>query len=211
MNAATATLLAVAALAAAGNWIAKVTGSRALEYVTKPTVTALLAIGALTIDARDDTTRVWFFAALVLSLAGDVLLMLPNEQFVAGLGAFLVGHVMYVAGFVAGGLHGGGAVAGVTVVVVVLGPLGSALVRAARRREPDVAPAVAVYVVVIATMVVSAFASQIGWAIAGAVLFAGSDATIASTRFGRDRRWAPVAIMVSYHLGQTGLLLSLMR
>ena len=43
--------------------------------------------------------RAWFVAALVFSLAGDVLLMLPREQFVAGLSAFLVAHLCYIVGF----------------------------------------------------------------------------------------------------------------
>ena len=35
----------------------------------------------------------------MFSLAGDVLLMLPRDQFVAGLSAFLVAHLCYIAGF----------------------------------------------------------------------------------------------------------------
>ena len=42
--------------------------------------------------------RAWFVAALVLSLAGDVFLMLPKDLFVFGLGAFLLGHLAYIVG-----------------------------------------------------------------------------------------------------------------
>lgn len=211
MNAATATLVVLAAVFAVGNWVSRVNGSRALEYATKPAVTALLALAALTVDARDDATRAWFFVALVLSLAGDVFLMLPKEQFVAGLASFLLAHVAYVIGFGVGGLHRGGLFVGGVVVVAVLLPLGRTIVRAARRTEPAVAGPVAIYVTVIAIMVMFAFGSQIAWAIAGAVLFAASDSMIAWDRFVRRFRWAPLAIMVTYHLGQTGLLLSLMK
>ncbi len=34
----------------------------------------------------------------VLSLAGDVFLMLPEKWFVAGLGSFLLGHLAYIVG-----------------------------------------------------------------------------------------------------------------
>jgi hypothetical protein len=38
-----------------------------------------------------------------------------------------------------------------------------------------------------------------------------SDALIAETRFVGPRKWAPVVIMVTYHLGQAGLTLSLVQ
>ena len=62
------------------------------------------------------TRRAWFVAALVCSLAGDVLLMLPSDRFIAGLAAFLVGHLCYVAGFWA---HGPGGIAFLVAAVVV--------------------------------------------------------------------------------------------
>jgi uncharacterized membrane protein YhhN len=38
-------------------------------------------------------------AGLVFSMAGDVFLMLPSDRFVAGLVAFLVAHLFYIAAF----------------------------------------------------------------------------------------------------------------
>jgi uncharacterized membrane protein YhhN len=64
---------------------------------------------------------------------------------------------------------------------------------------------------VIAAMVTCALASGIVLAGVGAVLFMTSDALIAETRFVGPRRWAPLAIIVTYHLGQAGLTLSLVR
>jgi uncharacterized membrane protein YhhN len=48
-------------------------------------------------------------------------------------------------------------------------------------------------------------------AAAGAVLFYVSDALIGFSRFVREWPWAPVAIIVTYHLGQAGLVLALGR
>jgi uncharacterized membrane protein YhhN len=63
----------------------------------------------------------------------------------------------------------------------------------------------------IAAMVTSAVASGNACAIAGALLFFTSDALIAEQRFVAPRRYVPVIIMVTYHLGQAGLVLSLLR
>jgi uncharacterized membrane protein YhhN len=43
----------------------------------------------------------------------------------------------------------------------------------------------------------------------GAVLFYASDALIAWNRFVQPRPWMPLAIIVTYHVGQAALVLSL--
>src|SRR5207248_1134734 len=73
-----------------------------------------------------------------------------------------------------------------------------------------VGPLVA-YMAVISAMVTCAVASGNVVAAAGAALFMGSDALIAETRFVGTRKWAPVVIIVTYHLGQAGLTLSLVH
>ena len=71
----------------------------------------------------------WFVVALVFSLAGDVFLMLPNEDlFVPGLGSFLVGHVAYIVGLLVAGISPLALVVGVVVVAVLI-----AVARAAAR------------------------------------------------------------------------------
>src|SRR5207237_10020609 len=55
----------------------------------------------------------------------------------------------------------------------------------------------------------SALASTSSVAIAGAVLFLVSDMLIAWNRFVHPRPWAPLAIIVTYHLGQLGLATAL--
>jgi uncharacterized membrane protein YhhN len=97
-------------------------------------------------------------------------------------------------------------------VVVVAGLLGARFLRAAQaggHRELT-GPLVA-YMVVIAAMVTCALASGNALAGVGAVLFMASDALIAETRFVGPRAWAPVVIMLTYHLGQAGLTLSLVH
>jgi uncharacterized membrane protein YhhN len=62
---------------------------------------------------------------------------------------------------------------------------------------------------VISAMLATACATGDGRAVAGAALFYGSDALIAWNRFVRPVEWGPVGIMVTYHLGQALLVVSL--
>ncbi|HEY1739467.1 MAG TPA: lysoplasmalogenase [Acidimicrobiia bacterium] len=211
MNPATVVLLVLAGGFAGLNWWSQAVGSLTLEYVSKPAVTALLAAAAVTLDPQSTAARPWFVAALLLSLAGDVLLMLPGDRFVAGLAAFLLAHVLYVVGFLVGGVHGGAVLVGVAVVFLALVPLARVIVRGARRTDPSVVGAVVVYIVVISCMVAAAFGSWRIAAIVGALLFAASDSLIAWNRFVGATPAAQVVIMVTYHLGQLGLLLSLVH
>ena len=106
MNPGTVAAFGVAAVFALGDWVSRARDAssavwRRVEYVCKPATLLALIVAAVAIDpaAGADARQRWFVAALVFSLAGDVLLMLPREQFVGGLSAFLVGHLCYLAGF----------------------------------------------------------------------------------------------------------------
>ena len=68
-------LLAFLAFALA-NWAAVSEDAKTAEYVAKPAALAALLIYA----ATGSNPSLWLVAALVLSLLGDVYLMLPAEQ-----------------------------------------------------------------------------------------------------------------------------------
>ncbi|HEY5015076.1 MAG TPA: lysoplasmalogenase [Acidimicrobiia bacterium] len=211
MTALTAVALVVAGLLALGDWYSRWRDSARLEYVCKPgTLIALVAAAAL-LDPRHGSVRAWFVASLVLSLLGDVLLMLPREQFVGGLSAFLLAHVCYVAGFVARGLRGPAVVLALVGTAIVIAPVARRILRGVQAKEPALRPPVVAYLVVIATMLAFAVASGNVLAAVGAALFVTSDSMIAWSRFVSDFEAAPVAIMVTYHLAQAGLVLSLLR
>jgi uncharacterized membrane protein YhhN len=153
--------------------------------------------------------RAWFVVALVFSLAGDVFLMLPGDLFVAGLAAFLVGHLAYVGGFLAAGVSAPAVLAGLAVVAVALLLVGRPLLAGARRKEPAMVVPVAAYMAVISAMLVTAIGAGPGLAVAGAALFYTSDALIGLGRFVRAWPWSPLAVIVTYHLGQGLLVVSL--
>jgi len=201
----------LAAVFAGGDWWSRARGRKDVEYVCKPATLALLVVAATALDpaAGADARRWWFVAALGFSLAGDVLLMLPRDRFVAGLAAFLAGHVCYIAGFWTDPPAGAALALAAAVLALPIALVAVPVLRALRG-DPHVRAPVAAYIGVISAMVVSAVAAGNVPGAAGAALFAGSDGLIAWDRFVRPAAWAAVPIMVTYHLGQGLLVLSLL-
>ena len=207
-------LLSMLALACAALCIrAERRGERRAVYVSKPaTMLCVIAIAALGSPSPTDPYAMAILAGLVLSLAGDVWLMLPSDRFAAGLASFLLAHLCYVAAFAGPvGLRGGplGLLpfvgAGCLVLACVLpGVRGGAL-----------RVAVVAYVTAIAAM---------GWqaterahdladsgaqlAAVGAVLFLCSDSALAWNRFRRPFGEAQAVVLSTYFGGQWLIALS---
>jgi uncharacterized membrane protein YhhN len=211
-------LIAAGALAVL-DWLAVRRRIEALEYLSKPTVMLALIGVALTLDPEVDGRRVAVVVALVFSLAGDVFLMLRHPQgdhtekgyFVPGLASFLLGHIAYIVGFQ---IEGGPVWVVLLLFVAVRGatlPITVRLLRAlGEGGRPELAMPIRVYAIVISGMVAAAAATGDPVAIAGALLFLFSDFLIAWSRFVIPLEWAPSAIIVTYHLGQGALVLSLL-
>jgi uncharacterized membrane protein YhhN len=68
---------------------------------------------------------------------------------------------------------------------------------------------VTAYLLAISVMFCAAAATGNWIAIVGAALFVASDSVLGWRQFVSDARWMPVTIMVTYHLGQAGLVASL--
>jgi uncharacterized membrane protein YhhN len=211
VNGAAFLLLALALAAAFFDWVAVNQGQKALEYLCKPLTLVLLIGCALALDPVDDTVRTWFVVALVLSLVGDVFLMLPSEQlFVFGLGAFLLGHIAYIVGMHVDGVDGLRFLGGIVLVMVALAAVGTPILRSVRAGpERALAGPVVAYMFVISAMVASAIGVGRVPGVVGAGLFYVSDALIAWNRFRSETRHGRLTIIVTYHLAQVGLVLSL--
>ncbi len=106
MTGAALLLLALALVAAFGDWVAVARERKALEYLCKPLTLGLLTASAVAFDPDQSAVRTWFVVALGLCLLGDIFLMLPQDVFVPGLAAFLLGHIAYVGGMFADGIGG---------------------------------------------------------------------------------------------------------
>jgi uncharacterized membrane protein YhhN len=187
-------------VAALLDWAAVAQEERAVEWIAKPAALAFLLLWAALGDAPS-----WaLMAALVFSLLGDVYLMQPANLFVAGLGAFLLGHLAYIGAFEA---SLGWRVVWSVIVLGVSAPVGLRIIGAVPSEITRVA--VAAYMLVIGFMAGSAIAAGSFVATAGALLFMLSDSMIAWNRFVAPFANARLAIIVSYHLGQLLLVWAL--
>ena len=202
-------LLALTFAFALVDWWATWTGRKQVRYVAKPlTLIALIGV-AVTLTPVDPTIRAWMVVGLVFSLGGDVLLMFDEDArfFIAGLVSFLLGHIAYIVGLQLGRESLAWTGIGIVVVLVAIGTVGRRVILGVKGSEhPEMLLPVVAYLLVISAMVVSAFGTTGAWAIGGALLFYASDATIAWNRFIEPRRFGQIAVMVTYHLAQIGLV-----
>lgn len=202
--------VALFCFAAGANWWSRWTDDRRAELWSKPLALVALIGVAVTVDPVDPAVRAWFVLALGFSLAGDVFLLDGERRFVQGLAAFLLAHVAYTVGLVVAPEWSWNAFGfGVAVMIVLAGLVGLPIVRSARRSDPALGPAVGAYLVAISLMFCAAAATGNWWAIVGAGLFVASDSVLGWRQFVADARWMPITIMVTYHLGQAGLVASL--
>jgi len=201
---------ALVAVAAAGDLASILRHEKRLEYATKPTVMVLLIAAAVLLRPASQGERAFFVVALVLGLAGDVLLMLPDRYLLPGIATFLAGHLAYAAGFRFAGFTVVGLIGGVIIVAATAGLLLRRILRAleasgrANLRNPVLA-----YAIVISLMTVSATASGNLVAAAGGLLFFFSDVIFAWYRFVKPVAWGQPVNIVMYQAGQALLVLSL--
>jgi uncharacterized membrane protein YhhN len=202
--------LCLAAAAAVGDWVAVTREDKRLEYVCKPLTMVFLVCVAAAVDVDASSVRNWFIAALMLSLLGDVFLMLPKDVFIPGLVSFLLAHVAFIVGLWTDGISFLPFALGLALAALAVLVVGSRIIRAVRGGDhPEMGMPVAAYMSVISVMVASAIGTEEALAIVGASLFFCSDALIAWERFVRVHSWHRLAIIVTYHLAQVGLTLSL--
>ena len=205
-------LIAATVVIALVDWFAVATERKLLEYVAKPATMIPLIGAAATLTPQHAAMRPWFVAALVFSLAGDVFLMLPNpKMFVPGLGSFLVGHVLYIIGFFHAHLSPGWLFIGGVVVFVLVLSIGPTVVKGASEVDKVLGLPVLVYMLTISVMVTCSFGSSSATAMYGAVLFYLSDLCIGWSRFVKDFTNSRMAIIVTYHVAQILLVVSLAR
>jgi uncharacterized membrane protein YhhN len=161
------------------------------------------------------STRSFFFAAIVVALVGDLLLIPKGRKrvFLVGLVAFLVAHVLYIPAWSARGLD-----PRVTLVTGVVVAFVSASVL--RWLRPHVSGAmwgaVVVYVVVIGAMVSTALGAVAQGAhgtggvtpalALGALSFWCSDLCVARQRFVRPGLVNRIVGIPLYYFGQLGLI-----
>jgi uncharacterized membrane protein YhhN len=198
------------ALALQKNWFK-------LEVVAKPGVMLCLFLWLLTTTGLEGATF-WFGVGILLSLAGDVLLMISLDRlFLAGLVAFLLAHIFYVIGF---NIPMPAISAWSVILAVLIGWGGAKIIRRiltsviekgqGRMRLPII-----VYSVVISLMLLSAMIklNDLTWSASasilvavGAFLFYLSDVILAWNKFVAPFQHGRIYNIAAYHLGQIALI-----
>mgnify|MGYP003423184460 FL=1 len=156
-----------------------------LEWLLKPAAAATFVPAGFLAGGIDTTFGRVMLAGLVLAAGGDVLLIPKNKRaFLAGIGAFLAGHVAYAIAFTLRGVD-------LSAALVCLGGLGLIAIPVLRWLWPHVErpmrlPVVA-YVIVITAMVAAAVGTALrteAWLLlVGAAAFYLSDLSVARDRF----------------------------
>jgi alkenylglycerophosphocholine/alkenylglycerophosphoethanolamine hydrolase len=210
----------VVAVLAVLDWIAADKKIKALEYFAKP-ATMLALLWWMWQGVGLGGAMLWFTVGVAFCLAGDVFLMLPIDMFIFGLLAFLLGHLFYIVGLNNSApffsLRGG------VFIILLAIYAGWLYVKIARglssKGKSSLKIPVAIYAFVISLMVYSALMSwsRAAWptnaavlASLGAILFYISDSMLAWDRFVNPISHARLKVMVTYHLGQIGIVLGAM-
>jgi uncharacterized membrane protein YhhN len=188
-----------------------------LEYIAKPAVMVFLFLWLYTTTGLQGNT-LWFGLGILLSLAGDILLMISLDRlFLPGLVAFLLAHVFYITGFRTE-LTTGNVWSLILLVFIALNVsrLLRRIVGAMRARgDKQLVIPVIVYGTVISVMLYAAMStlSNLDWkplgailVSTGALLFLTSDVILAWMKFVAPLKNGRVWNIALYHLGQIGLI-----
>jgi uncharacterized membrane protein YhhN len=156
---------------------------------------------------------------ILLSLVGDVFLMLSNERrwFLFGLGTFLLVHVAYILGLNTPPppFNAMTFVVALMVLMSALPLIRRILLGAAQKGLRRLVEQVRVYATVISLMLFSALITlfRTDWSSTpaylvslGAVLFISSDMLLAWNKFVKPIRRGRLALMITYHLGQMAII-----
>jgi uncharacterized membrane protein YhhN len=231
--------LAAAGVLAVLDWIAVARDARQAERIAKPLVLLAMLLAAVAAQPARESVHGWLIAGLSLGLVGDVALVAerrparppvaavaigsgtgaraprlsddgPQPFFLAGLLAFLVGHLCYARAMQLYGTDKLSVAFGLVLVLIALLSFGYRILGGAHALGGSrLIVAVVLYVVALGTAVALGVGTQQLWIAGGIVLFAVSDLVLASDRFVQARQLAPVTVVISYHLGQALLLLGL--
>ena len=197
------------------NWGSVLRGDFVVERITKPLFMLLLMGVAWSlywegrVPGAPDLLPV--MVALAFSLVGDIALLNATEaRFLVGLGAFLLAHVAYAWAILETPTPPGfpwWLLAVVPAVLMLHSLVGRDIVRHAGEHKGPVF----IYQLVLTALLIIA-----GWkgdrvVLLGCAVFTASDAILGHDRFVHERRWAPLTVIVTYHVAQVLIVVGLFR
>jgi len=209
--------LIVALIMAIVDWIAADKKIKPLEYVAKPG-TMLALLWWIWSSVGLGGSMLWFTLGVIFCLAGDVFLMVPREMFIFGLVAFLVGQICYVIGLndLAPYFNLWGLILIIMLGIFVWWLYPKLVAGLMKKGIGGLKIPVLIYFLAISLMVYSALMTwtRPGWPVytalsvsLGSILFYASDSTLGWDRFINQISHARLKTMVTYHLGQLGIIL----
>lgn len=208
LGALTLILTVLAMLSAGGTIAAEIFEAEVLVYILKPLTIGLIILVAIL--SGDPPARSYKFAivlGLLFSMAGDVLLMIPEDWFLWGLIAFAATQLAYTSAFISGnGFYRNYRSA---VPFLLYGVFMAAFLWTGLEQDGMLVPALA-YLVIILVMAWQGYGN---WrqtletrsllAFAGVLLFVASDSFLAVNRFAFDLgTLSPILVLGTYYPAQ---------
>jgi uncharacterized membrane protein YhhN len=166
-------------------------------FATKPLLIPLLA---WMLSGSSGKEMRWVGAALFFSWVGDMLLMLPVDLFVFGLGSFLIAHLFYIRYFFGIWNQEKYPLHAVTILMIIVYLVGLIWLL-----SPVLGPLkipVILYGTIISLMLFVAIQTGIRSLQIGAALFVLSDSLLAINKFHTPFPSAGAAVMLTYGLAQ---------
>ncbi len=181
------------------------------------TIIKTLSVALLAVGAFQDGASLLLVAALALCAVGDWLLSREDARsFLAGVGAFALGHVAYITLFLGHVRADVGLIFAVPQLYLVFGMIALASVMALvlLPRAGDLRVAVLAYIPIIVGMGIAALGLPMPGLLVGAFLFVLSDTVLAFEMFvlaknAAARRFTPFVVWLTYWGAQAFLFLSL--
>ncbi len=195
------------------DWVAVARRDHRTESWAKPATLVALLVVAAALGAAGSTAGTWLLVALGFGTLGDVALLSDSEnRFRAGVAAFLVGHLAYLACFATLGLpRPGWAWLALALLVATTVATRGVVPAAHALGGLALSAPVGIYTLVIGAMLVTAWFTGEPLIALGATVFVASDATLSINRFVRPFPAGLLVVMVTYHVGQALVVLGVLR
>ncbi len=95
----TSILVLLIAISASIHIRAEYRGQRQIMYIFKSLTMVLIWLIAIIGHTASPFYKSMIIVGLVFSTVGDIILVMPSDRFLAGMGAFLVAHLFYIVAF----------------------------------------------------------------------------------------------------------------
>ncbi len=187
-----------------------------LRLFTKPLLVILLLVWFVASSIKLKSLHYYIAAALIFSWLGDVFLMLEEKNavwFMAGLGSFLIAHIMYILFFLKSRKQQTIKQSFNFLIIIAVAVYVIALFTLLYAGIGSLKIPVGIYAVTIAVMFATAahafgikFKNAALYCTAGAALFVISDSLLALNKFYRPFPAAGLCIMLTYALAQFAIV-----